>query len=132
VSLDLRPYDDCLEAAVRHYWAARAAAARRQRESGSPDQGERAGVTAGNTMDGFIALLTEVARANGLTDSQVFTDRSLVTLPGCFRPTKRWDMLIVSGGRLIAAIELKSQAGPSFGNNFNNRAEEAIGSAVDF
>lgn len=24
-------------------------------------------------------------------------------------------------GRLIAAIELKSQVGPSFGNNFNNR-----------
>jgi hypothetical protein len=30
------------------------------------------------------------------------------------------------------AIELKSQVGPSFGNNFNNRAEEAIGTAHDF
>jgi type II restriction enzyme len=35
-------------------------------------------------------------------------------------------------GVLIAAIELKSQVGPSFGNNFNNRAEEAIGTAHDF
>ena len=35
-------------------------------------------------------------------------------------------------GRLIAAIELKSQVGPSFGNNFNNRTEEAIGTAHDF
>ena len=34
-------------------------------------------------------------------------------------------------GRLIAAIELKSQVGPSFGNNFNNRTEEAIGTAHD-
>ena len=34
-------------------------------------------------------------------------------------------------GELIAAIELKSQVGPSFGNNFNNRAEEAIGTAHD-
>lgn len=31
---------------------------------------------------------------------------------------------------LVAAIELKSQVG-SFGNNFNNRAEEAIGTAHD-
>jgi hypothetical protein len=28
-------------------------------------------------------------------------------------------------------VEFKSQVGPSFGNNFNNRAEEAIGIAVD-
>jgi hypothetical protein len=28
-------------------------------------------------------------------------------------------------------LEAKSQVGPSFGNNFNNRTEEAIGSAVD-
>lgn len=34
-------------------------------------------------------------------------------------------------GRLIAALELKSQVGPSFGNNFNNRTEEAIGTAHD-
>ena len=34
-------------------------------------------------------------------------------------------------GELIAAVELKSQVGPSFGNNFNNRAEEAIGTAID-
>ena len=33
-------------------------------------------------------------------------------------------------GRLLAGIEFKSQVG-SFGNNYNNRAEEAIGSATD-
>ena len=32
---------------------------------------------------------------------------------------------------LVAAIETKSQVGPSFGNNFNNRTEEAMGSAID-
>jgi hypothetical protein len=32
---------------------------------------------------------------------------------------------------LVAALEFKSQRGPSFGNNFNNRTEEALGSAVD-
>jgi len=40
-------------------------------------------------------------------------------------------LLVVKNGRLLAAIEAKSQVGPSFGNNFNNRTEEAIGSALD-
>ena len=31
----------------------------------------------------------------------------------------------------MAALEFKSQVGPSFGNNFNNRTEEAIGTAHD-
>ena len=32
---------------------------------------------------------------------------------------------------LLAALEFKSQKGPSFGNNFNNRSEEAIGTGSD-
>ncbi|MBZ0109802.1 MAG: PaeR7I family type II restriction endonuclease, partial [Candidatus Scalindua rubra] len=31
----------------------------------------------------------------------------------------------------MAAVEAKSQVGPSFGNNFNNRTEEAMGTALD-
>ena len=34
-------------------------------------------------------------------------------------------------GEFVAALEFKSQVGPSFGNNFNNRSEEAIGTAHD-
>lgn len=34
-------------------------------------------------------------------------------------------------GALAAAIEFKSQVGPSFGNNFNNRVSEALGNAED-
>ncbi len=52
-------------------------------------------------------------------------------MPGYFRPTKLWDLLVINEGRLIAALEFKSQVGPSFGNNFNNRSEEAIGTAHD-
>ena len=40
-------------------------------------------------------------------------------------------MVVVSGSNLVAAIEVKSQVG-SFGNNFNNRVEEALGNATDF
>lgn len=39
--------------------------------------------------------------------------------------------MLINDGRLVAAIEFKSQVGPWFGNNFNNRAEEAIGNPVD-
>ena len=38
--------------------------------------------------------------------------------------------MVVAEGKLVAVIELKSMAS-SFGNNLNNRAEEAIGSATD-
>ena len=82
-------------------------------------------------MDGFIALIQDVIRANGLNDAQMMIGRRLLTLPGFFRPTKLWDLLVINDDRLVAALELKSQVGPSFGNNFNNRTEEALGTAVD-
>ena len=52
-------------------------------------------------------------------------------MPGFYRPNKKWDLLVVDNNSLVIAIELKSQVGPSFGNNFNNRTEEAMGSALD-
>jgi hypothetical protein len=45
--------------------------------------------------------------------------------------TKKWDLMVVSEGQLVMAMEFKSQAGKSIGNNLNNRAEEAVGSAKD-
>lgn len=55
----------------------------------------------------------------------------MLTLLGYFRPTKLWDFLVVNEGRLIAALEFKCHVGSSFGNNFNNRTEEAIGTSHD-
>jgi hypothetical protein len=57
--------------------------------------------------------------------------RTSLELPGYYRPEKKWDLIVVSEGQLVTAMEFKSQVGPSFGNNFNNRYEEAIGSAAD-
>jgi hypothetical protein len=54
-----------------------------------------------------------------------------VELPGWFRAEKKWDLVVVHNDQLLAALEFKSQIGPSFGNNFNNRTEEALGSATD-
>jgi hypothetical protein len=82
-------------------------------------------------MDGFLSLIIDIIRANGLDNAEIHLKRSVLTLPGFFRPTKLWDLLVTFNGELIAAVEFKSQVGPSFGNNFNNRTEEAIGTAHD-
>jgi len=66
----------------------------------------------------------------GIERSHIYYEDSL-ELPGYFRPNKKWDFIVVVNGQLVAALEAKSQVGPSFGNNFNNRTEEAMGSALD-
>jgi len=131
MGIELADYKRQAQEAIKAFWGNREAARRKQIESGKADQGERAGVTAGKNMNGFLALVKDIVRLNGLDQADICLNREVVTLPGYFRPTKQWDMLVLNEKRLIAAIELKSQVGPSFGNNFNNRAEEAIGSAVD-
>lgn len=131
MSLDLADYEKKTPDAVKTFWQSREDAKKKQQESGKADQGERAGVTGGKNMDGFTDLITDIVRKNGLAHAQIHQERSVLTLPGYFRPTKLWDILVMHKGQLIAAIELKSQVGPSFGNNFNNRTEEAIGTAHD-
>jgi hypothetical protein len=131
MALDLVDYERKAQEAVQASWGSREVARQKQIESGKADQGERAGVTAGKNMDGFLALVLDIVRANGLAHAQIHQQRSVLTLPGYFRPTKLWDLLVTHKGELIVAIELKSQVGPSFGNNFNNRTEEAIGTAHD-
>lgn len=131
MSLDLADYETKARDSVMAFWGNRDKAALKQRESGKPDQGTRGAVTAGNNMDGFVALVIDLVKANGLAHASIHQRKALLTLPGYFRPTKLWDLLVIHEGRLIAAVELKSQVG-SFGNNFNNRTEESIGMAHDF
>ena len=85
----------------------------------------RSAVTGGAQMDGFIDLFTDLITQSGISAHYVFRKKA-VELPGFFRPSKEWDLLVVRDGTLIAAIEAKSQVGPSFGNNFNNRTEEVF------
>lgn len=56
--------------------------------------------------------------------------KGIIPLPGFYRRAKNWDVVVLYRDILVAAIECKSQVG-SFGNNFNNRTEEAIGNAID-
>lgn len=114
--------------AVQHFWDVRNGARVR---GAANDQGNRSGATAGKNLDGFIEVmagLIEEAKIEGLVTG---TTRADVNLPGYLRPAKDWDLVLSRGGELLAAIEFKSHVGPSFGNNFNNRAEEALGSSLD-
>lgn len=126
----LRDLNALIERAVAHYWRTRVAQRQKQETNGKADQGLRSAVTGGAQMDGFIDLFTELITRAGVPEQCVFTKKG-IELPGFFRPTKEWDLLVVRGETLIAAIEAKSQVGPSFGNNFNNRAEEVLGIALD-
>jgi len=116
--------------AIAHYWKTRTGQRDKQRQSGKADQGLRSAVTGGAQMDGFIDLFTDLITSSGIPEQFVFRNKA-VELPGFFRPTKEWDLLVVREKTLLAVIEAKSQVGPSFGNNFNNRTEEAMGSALD-
>lgn len=133
MSLDLSSYERLAREAVAAFWATRHASGQR---SGGRDTGSRGAVTAGKNLDGFYRLIREVVHANGLPGSALYgsgQDASIqrhTVLPGFYRPVKDWDVVVVHGGDLVAAVELKSQVG-SLGNNFNNRAEEAIGMGED-
>lgn len=128
--LSLSNFDKKAKIAVQQFWGNRDAAMKKQVMSGVKDNGARGAVTAGKNMDGFAGLMEDVVRANGLKHAKIIKTGRLVTLPGYYRPTKMWDLLVIEGKELVAAVEFKSQVG-SFGNNFNNRAEEAIGTAHD-
>ena len=118
------------ERAVRSYWAVRESQAAKQLGSGKVDAGLRGAVTGGAHLDSLAKLLEEIFVEAGLPPESV-RRRASIELPGYYRPTKKWDLVVIDQDRLVAALELKSQVGPSFGNNFNNRTEEAIGNAVD-
>ena len=95
----------------------------------SADKTNRGAVVGGKQLDGFVEILKRAAVEAGVPEECIYTKNNYV--PGYFRASKDWDFMIVSpGNKLLVVVELKSQVG-SYGNNFNNRAEEAIGSAVD-
>ena len=115
MTIDAKWLDQSVKKAVKEFWRIR-------------DGGQ--GVRSGKTLDAFLEIVTAVVKSSGLSDVEVFTGKTTAQLPGFFRPHKTWDAVILSRGRLVAALELKSQIG-SIGNNFNNRSEEVLGSSID-
>lgn len=129
--MSLQPrWQDQLSEAIRYFWKTRQQQSDKQgSKTGTRDAGSRTAVTGGKQLDGFVELLRDFLGESGLDRACIYTSKK-VELPGWYRAEKKWDLLIVREGKLIAAMEFKSQVG-SFGNNFNNRTEEALGNAAD-
>ncbi len=120
-----------LTKAVKHFWRTRDIQALKQgSKTGQKDAGARGAVTGGAQMNGFVHLFRQLLADSGIAEGSIHVEKK-IELPGYFRPEKKWDLLVIVNGCLIASIEFKSQIGPSFGNNYNNRTEEALGSATD-
>lgn len=66
MAIDLADYDRKARASVKAFWRNREKARQKQIEAGTSDQGERAGVTGGKNMDGFLSLVKDLVTANGL------------------------------------------------------------------
>jgi hypothetical protein len=121
-----------VQRAVRHFWRTRERQARAQgKKTGERDRGARSAVTGGAHLDGFADLIRKLVEDAGVSATAVHR-RSRVELPGYYRAEKQWDLVVVVDGRLLATVEFKAQVGPSFGNNYNNRTEEALGNATDY
>ena len=124
-------YEARLSSAVKQFWKTRNRQSVKQgTATGLRDTGARSAVTGGKQMDGFVKLVQDLLVEAKLPKDSIHCN-SRLELPGYFRAEKKWDLLVVVDGVLLAAFEFKSQVGPSFGNNFNNRTEEALGSATD-
>lgn len=117
--------------AIKLFWLTRDQQSENQgAKSGQKDAGLRAAVTGGKHLDGFTDICRDLFYTAGVPEAHVFwKDRR--ELPGYYRAEKNWDLVVVADGNLLAVIEFKAQVGPSFGNNFNNRVEEAVGNATD-
>ncbi|MEI2431864.1 PaeR7I family type II restriction endonuclease [Lysobacter yananisis] len=127
MSISLLPpnFDDLTRAAVDKFWNSRGSGVVNISQGGGRDA-----VVGGKNMDGFVSIVHAIVEHCGLPADIVHVRKSQVVLPGFFRATKNWDVLVIYQHRLLGVFEFKSQVG-SFGNNFNNRSEEVIGSAAD-
>ena len=120
---DVPDYSDQFAAAIKDYWNVKAS-----QKAASSSEGKSKDVRGGKHMDGFERLIRTVVEDAGIKlDPQ---PEKKIYLPGYYRETKSWDVVMQYKGHVLAIVEAKSQ-GSSLANNFNNRVEEAIGQAAD-
>lgn len=124
IVMDKQKQKTLIKSAVKSFWETK-----KKQLAASGDSSNRGAVVGGRQLNAFVGLLKTIAVEQGIPEECIYTSHAY--LPGFFRSSKNWDFLIIAPNmKLIAVVELKSQIG-SYGNNFNNRAEEAIGDAVD-
>lgn len=125
----LPEYDDLVTQAVAAYWDVRRGQAAKSRAHGVLNTGTRAEVTGGRHLDELQALLVRVFVDAGVPPRLIDVKKRPVA--GYFRRDKSWDVVVMVADRVVGIIELKSMAGSSPGQNYNNRTDEALGQSLD-
>lgn len=128
---DLAPTRKDLDIAVAAYWLGKAHQRAAAEAVSSTAEGTSKAVRGGGHFNPIANLIARFFTDAGYPPESIHASGAGVRLPGYYRPTKAWDLVVVHEGVLVAAMELKALGGPSFGNNYNNRVEEALGNAVD-
>ncbi|MEU2873891.1 PaeR7I family type II restriction endonuclease [Streptomyces olivoreticuli] len=120
------------EDAIAAYWGAKELQREQSAIKAAVGAGTAGSVRGGKHFDPISVLLAKFFLDAGYPPESIRVTKSQgLELPGYYRPQKQWDLVVVHKDTLVAAFELKALGGPSFGNNYNNRVEEALGSAID-
>ena len=119
-----------IAAAVRSFWRTRARQTEKQRTAGGKDQGARSAVTGVAQMNGFIDLFAKLALSAGARPQDVLRGTRAV-LPGLFRPTMQWDLLVNRGAQVVCAFKFAGQTGPMAERHLDRLIQEAIGFAPE-
>jgi hypothetical protein len=127
----MAPTKSDLQLAIAAYWKAKDAQRAAAEAIQSTAEGSSKAVRGGGHFNPVVNLIARFFTDAGYPTSSIGAKGTKTILPGYYRPTKAWDLVVVHKGVLVAAIELKALGGPSFGNNYNNRVEEALGNASD-
>jgi hypothetical protein len=127
----MAPSRQDLDTAISAYWAAKEEQRAAAEAVSSSAEGNAKAVRGGGHFNPVANLLARFFTDAGYPAESIAASGRKTVLPGHFRPNKAWDLVVVHKEVLVAAIELKALGGPSYGNNYNNRVEEALGNAVD-
>jgi hypothetical protein len=127
----MAPTRQDLQLAIAAYWKTKGAQLEAARAIDSSAEGTAGAVRAAGHFTSIASLLARFFTDAGYPVDSIRTGRTDTVLPGYFRPSKAWDLVVVHDDVLVAAFELKALGGPSYGNNYNNRVEEALGNAMD-
>lgn len=114
--------------AVADFWAIKGSQQAKADKAGTSEGATHGAVRGGKHMAPFERLIRQVVEDAGIEPDPSVSDT--MYLPGFYRETKSWDVVLQYKGHALAVVEAKSQ-GSSLANNFNNRVEEAIGQAAD-
>src|SRR5438105_2467835 len=84
--------------AVREFWRTRKRQGAKQKKRGVSDQGSRSAVTGGKQMNGFANTISALLIRFGVDPKSIFSGQRLTELPGFYRPSKQWDLIVAAKG----------------------------------